>query len=94
MPLLPLLISGQVLSWQITTQQIICENRGRSWARINEVRVSIDQWTQTQFKQKTVVFVIYEGKDTMNNLQTVLQQHANSLREITALKNKVRKLPY
>ena len=36
----------------------------------------------------TVVFVIYEGKDTRNNLQTVLQQHADSLRELTALKIK------
>ena len=26
--------------------------------------------------KKTVVFAIYEGKDTRNNLLTVLQQHA------------------
>ena len=38
--------------------------------------------------KKTVVFVIYEGKDTRNNLQTVLQQHADSLNELTALKIK------
>ena len=38
--------------------------------------------------RKTVVFVIYKGKDTRNNLQTVLQQHADSLRELTALKIK------
>ena len=36
----------------------------------------------------TVVFVIYEGKDTRNNLQTVLQHHADSLRELAASKLK------
>ena len=38
--------------------------------------------------KKTVVFAIYEGKGTRNNLQTVLQHHADSLRELTALKLK------
>jgi len=38
--------------------------------------------------KKTVVFPIYEGKDTRNNFQTVLQHHADSLRELTALKLK------
>ena len=38
--------------------------------------------------KKTVVFAIYEGKDTRNNLQTVLRPHADSLRELTALKLK------
>ena len=38
--------------------------------------------------KKTVVFAIYEGKDTRNNLLTVLQQHADSLKELTTLKVK------
>ena len=38
--------------------------------------------------KKTVVFAIYEGKDTRNNLQTLLLPHADSLRELTALKLK------
>ena len=38
--------------------------------------------------KKTVVFAIYEGKDTPNNLLTVLQQHADSLKELTTLKVK------
>ena len=35
---------------------------------------------------KTVVFVIYEGKNTWNNLLTVLQQHAGSPKGLTTLK--------
>ena len=38
--------------------------------------------------KKPVVFVIYEGKDTRNNLLTVLQKHAESLKELTPLKVK------
>ena len=36
--------------------------------------------------KKTVVS--YEGKDTRNSLLTVLQQHADSLKELTTLKVK------
>ena len=38
--------------------------------------------------KKTVVFAIYEGKDTRNKLLTVFQQHADSLKELTTLKVK------
>ena len=35
--------------------------------------------------KKTVLFVLYEGKDTRNNLYTVLQKHAESLKQLTSL---------